>query len=120
LTIAAQYGRSDIIEMLLNIGAEVNPLHPQGVTAAMLACQGGHVETLKLLIAAGADLESITPHGTTAMGLAEHYKYEEIINLLRQARTHATPGQHDDAKANTTRSGIAHVFKMFSRILNNR
>ena len=57
LIIASRSGYSDIINMLIKAGADVNMPAPNGATAAFAAAVGGHSEALKLLIEKGADLE---------------------------------------------------------------
>jgi ankyrin repeat protein len=47
-------GYQEIVQALLNKGADVNAKANNGVTALMLASQNGHQEVKELLIKAGA------------------------------------------------------------------
>ena len=51
---AAANGHGDIVEILLNRGAEVNEKTESGVTVLMVAKKGGHTEIVELLKQAGA------------------------------------------------------------------
>ena len=77
LMFAAERGQTDIVQALINAGANVGAKNrvscltvanvlltaftffEDGKTALMMAAQGGHTETVKALIVAGADVNVI-------------------------------------------------------------
>jgi serine/threonine-protein phosphatase 6 regulatory ankyrin repeat subunit B len=54
LMMAAGYGQSDIVKLLLDAGADVNAQDVRGRTASMWAEKKGHTELVELLKKAGA------------------------------------------------------------------
>lgn len=69
---AARLGRTDMIELLVQTGADVNAHDRRGFTPLILAAYAGQAETVEALIAAGADAcKPDTTQGNTAqMGVA--------------------------------------------------
>lgn len=57
---ACHYLRSDIVELLLDAGAFIDPQDAFHRTPLTLACQGGDLATVKVLVAHGADLNIAT------------------------------------------------------------
>jgi len=56
---AAYYGRNDIVELLIDRGANVNAVSSSGsMSALMLAAAKGQVDTVKLLLKRGADINT--------------------------------------------------------------
>lgn len=53
---ASYYGQTCTVNMLLQYGASVDKLGPEGETALLLAAAGGHYDTIKLLLEHGADV----------------------------------------------------------------
>lgn len=76
---AARLGRTDIIEPLIKLGADVNAHDKRGFTPLILAAYAGQMETAEALIAAGADAcKPDANQGNTAqMGVA--FKGEDAI-----------------------------------------
>lgn len=60
---AAFYGHKDIVELLLNRGAKINPKEKGGRTPLYWAAKQGHMEVVELLVAKGA----ITKAGATKL-----------------------------------------------------
>ncbi|XP_035701715.1 poly [ADP-ribose] polymerase tankyrase isoform X2 [Folsomia candida] len=55
LHFAAGYGRKDIVEYLLNLGAQINSQDEGGLQPLHNACSFGHTEVVRLLLSRGAD-----------------------------------------------------------------
>jgi ankyrin repeat protein len=53
--VAAMHGNAEIIQSLINAGADVNATNNQGAGALHMAAQEGHSESVALLLGAGAD-----------------------------------------------------------------
>ena len=68
---AARDGRKDILEVLLEGGADVHKANQAGVTALMTAAAGGWEPCVTLLINAGADPLASTASGRTAASYAQ-------------------------------------------------
>jgi ankyrin repeat protein len=89
---AAAAGFTEMVQLLLDAGAQVNSADAQGVTALMHAVRYGHPQTVKLLLDRGANV-ALEAHGYwnwTALMMAAYYSrgpvyrpgYDEIIELL--------------------------------------
>jgi len=83
---AAVEGHPDIVQILLNEGADPNtpycavyhrPLHA--------AAEGGHVSIVKLLLAVGAEVKAQDGEGVTALHLAAKQGNPEVVQLLIDA-----------------------------------
>jgi len=48
--LAASHGRSDMVELLLDAGADVNARDEEGSTALMCACEHGYTNIIQLLL----------------------------------------------------------------------
>ena len=55
---AAEHGKTEVVQVLLNSGANVNKLASDGTSALMLAISSGVVAIVKLLLKANADTKS--------------------------------------------------------------
>ena len=88
---AAGTGRTDIIQELLEQGADLNATRSDGFTALSFAAFFGHVEALRLLLSRGADVTAKSRFGTSAEMWASARGFNEVVSLLRQARTGNIP-----------------------------
>lgn len=84
LRIAANTGRLEEVERLLNEGADVNAKAMNGMTPLILAAWMGHTEVVELLLRNGADVNAKTNTGSTALKLATDRGHQKIIALLRE------------------------------------
>ena len=98
LTLAAKYGRSEVIKKLLDLGADVNHTKKSGKTALMFASESQRNDdgsyysrylykygAAALLVKAGADVNAKNNAGTTALMLAcknSQDGYPEDNNLV--------------------------------------
>jgi ankyrin repeat protein len=82
LMVAARRGHGDLVELLLNAGAEINAKGHFGSTALMIAAEHGRKDMVELLLNAGADVHAKTEYGSTALTKAVEHDQEEIVELL--------------------------------------
>ena len=81
---AAAAGCKEIVDVLINAGAEVNASTDLGENAASVAAENGHVEVVKSLVAAGAELyiAADAPHTNMPPGFSPLVKDEEKMPAL--------------------------------------
>lgn len=84
---AAAWGETDMVDLLLQSGADNCAADVAGYTALHYACSGGHVETAKLLIRSGADVRARTLEGETAFDLAR----DAVVRSLFEADAPSAP-----------------------------
>lgn len=83
LSLACRQGKQDIVELLLESGANVNHRNKAGNTPLLEACSQGHVSIARLLLDRNADIDA--PTETTydsALTWACTLGNEEIVQLL--------------------------------------
>lgn len=80
---AAFRGRTDICQMLLSNGADVNSrYHENGYSALMFAALSGNAETTKLLLEAGARTDYVNSVGRTATQMAAFVGQHECVSVI--------------------------------------
>lgn len=87
LSLACRQGKQDIVELLLESGANVNHRNKAGNTPLLEACSQGHVTIAKLLLDRRADIDA--PTETTydsALTWACTLGNEEIVALLLERK----------------------------------
>jgi ankyrin repeat protein len=95
---AAGLGRRQVLEVLIEKGAEINTANQDGVTALMFAANGGHLEETKLLLEKGADANARRKDGATALvGAIGGGGHLEVIKVLVE----------NGAECNTTVMGVS-------------
>ncbi len=82
----------DIVEFLIEIGADVNHTNPAGNSALILAAQHGHDEICELLLKNGATVNHANAQGDSALMRAaqqDHYKICELLLMNGANVNHA-------------------------------
>jgi ankyrin repeat protein len=85
---AAEKGYTQIVQLLLDRGADINTRSGMGVTALMLATQRNHIDVVKLLITQGADVNAKDDRGFTALSFAKDSRKtnsDQIVQMLEHA-----------------------------------
>jgi len=110
-TWACEYGRTDVVEYLLDRGIDVGEQFPRphGQTVLHWAAQGGHVDTVKVLLRRRAPVDvkdkrfGGTPLGWALHGWSERKTdaaannfYHDVVTLLVAAGTPVEPGWLSD------------------------
>ena len=88
LMIAAQH--EQVVELLLQHGAEINKQNSKGLTTLMFAADYGHERVVELLLQHGAEINKRDSEGFTALMLAAGYGWTEIVLLLLRAGADTT------------------------------
>ena len=73
----------DVLNMLIDAGADVNIATKTGSTALMSAAGAGRAPIVELLLAKGADPKLKTSKGQTALDIAIKREKEDVIKLLK-------------------------------------
>jgi len=84
LIIAAARG-FDIVNLLLEYGADVNVKGADNETALMSAVILGSEDTIKILLDKGADVAVADREGNTALAYAKKFNREDIVTMLKNA-----------------------------------
>lgn len=77
--------RGEIVELLLDHGADVNAPTGQGWTALHLAAHGGYLELVDVLLARGARTGERNAQGQTPLDLAAEQGRQDAAERLRRA-----------------------------------
>ena len=75
----------EMVDLLIESGADVNDRQAGGFTPLHAAAQNGDVTTVERLLAAGADTTARTDKGETPRALAEARGHSEVMALLDEA-----------------------------------
>jgi ankyrin repeat protein len=82
LHLAAKYGKTYAVQILLEKGASVNALTTDNETPLHLACKCGDLKTVALLIEKGASVNALKTDNETPLHLASRFGYLETVELL--------------------------------------
>ena len=83
LTAASSKGHEKVVQILIDAGADVNAVGPDG-TALWEASVYGYEKVVQILINAGADVNAVGPIGT-ALQAASAHGYEKVVQILLDA-----------------------------------
>jgi ankyrin repeat protein len=79
---AARQGHAEIVDVLVNAGADVRARDSFNLNALMMGALSGSLETVQLLLAAGAPVNLTDFNGATALHLALEKKHFAIADAL--------------------------------------
>jgi ankyrin repeat protein len=84
LVYAACNGHTEIVDILIGKGAEINGKTENGSTALFFASRFGHLPTVKALLRHRADPTVVNDHGETALDWALKAGNTDIADILRK------------------------------------
>lgn len=84
LHLAAFHGHKEVVEFLLEHGAEVNARTTAWVTPLHFAAQIGNREVVELLLAHKAKINAVDSKGWTPMNRAQKWGHPEMAEFLKQ------------------------------------
>lgn len=85
LHVCSENGNHKIVEILLQGGADINALDPEGRSALHYGAQGGHDEVVKLLLKRRAKTDVLDDRGVSVVHAAVANNHESIVFLLLEA-----------------------------------
>ena len=110
LMVAANNGRAEVVDELVQAGANVNVTNRQGVSALMRAATREDVALVRTLIAAKADLNHKDSRGETALSFAAARGRRETVTLLLDSG--AQPEAIDRAFVAAAESGEPEIARL--------
>lgn len=121
--IAAGKGDTDMVMLLLSVGASVNPLkRMEGmehypVSPMHCACGGGHLHMVKLLHNLGADLnDTESTCGYSAMMMAAENGHKDVVLYLINHGADYNQQKHDSMNAMEMALGEKHSDTYFAML----
>jgi len=85
---AAVYGRTRVLQAMLDRGISPNQRDRNGRTLLMLAAENRHRDTVRLLLARGADPNARSTLGETVLDAAQRGGDPEIVAMIQRAMRH--------------------------------
>lgn len=85
LIVSAAYGNAEILQILIDLKANVHAADRDGYTAVFYAAQENHVRILDRLIAAGADIHATSRFGFTPLHIAAVRGQRQAVQRLIEA-----------------------------------
>jgi hypothetical protein len=79
---AAAAGNNEIVQTLLDRGADINARSPNLTTPLMIAAYEGYFPTVQLLLERGADVTLKNETGLNAADYAKRFDRKDIIELV--------------------------------------
>lgn len=92
-------GFPDVVQVLIEAGANIEAPIAYGVRPLMLAAGYGEAAVVQVLLDAGADFRARNDGGRTALTMVQDKHYVEVINLLHEREQEAGEGNGCGAKA---------------------
>ena len=79
---AAKRGYPDVVQVLIDGGADIEARNNLGRSPLLVACENGDVAKVKMLVEAGAGVRATDIAGNTCLILAAHFGHTEIMRYL--------------------------------------
>ncbi|WP_435017421.1 ankyrin repeat domain-containing protein [Tundrisphaera sp. TA3] len=82
LLIAARHGHREMVDLLLDHGADTEGMDDLGNRPLTDAAGRGHIEVVRRLLSGGADLDAVDWHGCSALSWAARGRHREVAAYL--------------------------------------
>ena len=79
---AARQGHADVLQALLDAGADIEAKNVEGRSALLVASIAGEAKSVKLLVEAGAGVCVTENNGLTCLTIASHFGHTETVRYL--------------------------------------
>ena len=80
---AAKYGHIDVVQILLDVGADCNKSDELGYTPLHYAAKYGHINVVQILLDGGADFNKSDELGYTPLQMAEYKGNQDVVKMLK-------------------------------------
>lgn len=106
-----KHGFADVVQALIDAGANTEATIGYGVRPLMLAAGYGETAVVEALLQAGADVLAKNEGGYTALMMVKQKNYVDVINLLHEAEQLAGLGEGSCASKNAPGSNVITFMK---------
>jgi ankyrin repeat protein len=113
LLLAAWYGQTDMLKLLIDAGASVLAMDRNGWNAYHHACFGGHIECVELLLENDVDVAALQSDGKTGRDMAISEKHEKLVEVLIE---HGVPERDKPPEQPKATNGSSRAPKKRKRI----
>jgi len=104
-------GFADVVQVLIDAGANIEAPIGFGVRPLMLAAGYGETAVVETLLHAGAEVLARNEGGLTALMMVKQKHYVDVINLLHEAEQEAGVGEGSCATKNAPGSNVVTFLK---------
>ncbi len=112
-------GFVDVVQMLIDSGANIEAAISYGVRPLMLAAGYGETAVVEVLQNAGADVLAKNEGGFTALMMVKQKHYVDVVNLLHEAEQISGLGEGSCTSKNAPGSNVITFLKPKARTPNN-
>lgn len=104
-------GFADVVQVLIEAGADIEATIGYGVRPLMLAAGYGETAVVEVLLRAGADVLARNEGGYTALMMVKQKHYVDVVNLLHEAEQLLGVGEGSCASKNAPGSNVITFLK---------
>ena len=116
LWIAAETGHAEVVQALIEAGADVNKATTNNKTPLWIAAETGHAEVVQALIEAEADVNKAHAYGTTPLFIAAQNGHVEVVQALIEAEADVNKAETDGTTPLLIASQNGHAEVVVSRM----
>jgi ankyrin repeat protein len=104
-------GFAEVVQVLINAGANIEAAISYGVRPLMLAAGYGETAVVEVLLNAGADVLAKNEGGFTALMMVKQKHYVDVVNLLHEAEQISGLGEGSCESKNAPGSNVITFLK---------